>query len=238
MLELKTAKAALRGLLGPANLPGDFDVQGELSAVPFDQNLDALKQLALQNRPDLKSADTGRLKAQADVKLAQSYRWPDPTIGTSFLHTGNEIGGPDWFQPFYPKGSASNAMGLGLASIQIPIFNRNQGEVARTRSEQLRAEFLDQAARNQVLQDVESAYAAFISSRERVHLYQGTYLAYAKESLEIEDFSYHKGGASILDFLDAERTYRATQLAYRQTLAAYLNNLAQLQTAAGIDVTP
>jgi cobalt-zinc-cadmium efflux system outer membrane protein len=237
-LELKTAKAALRGLLGPANLPGDFDVQGELKAVPFDQSLDALKQLAVQNRPDLKSADTGRLKAQADVKLAHSYRWPDPTIGTSYLHTGNEIGGPDWFQPFYPKGNTSNAMGLGLASIQIPIFNRNQGEVARTSSEQLRAEFLDQAVRNQVLQDVESAYAAFVSSRERVRLYEGTYLAYAKESLEIEDFAFHKGGASILDFLDAERTYRATQLAYRQTLAAYLNNLAQLQAAAGLDVTP
>jgi cobalt-zinc-cadmium efflux system outer membrane protein len=237
-LELKTAKAALRGLLGAANLPGDFDVQGELKAIPFDKGLDELKQLALQNRPDLKSADTGRLKASADLKLAQANRWPDPTIGVSYLHTGNEIGGPDWFQPFYPKGSSSNAMGLGIASIPIPIFNRNQGEVARARSEQLRAEFLDEAARNQVLQDVESTYASFVSSRVRVHLYEETYLSYAKESLEIEDFSFHKGGASILDFLDAERTYRATQLAYRQTLASYLNNLAQLQTAAGIDVTP
>jgi cobalt-zinc-cadmium efflux system outer membrane protein len=237
-LELKTAKANLRGLLGSANLPGDFDIQGELKAIPFDMDLNALERLALQNRPDLKSADTGRLKAVADLKLARANRWPDPTIGVSYLHTGNEIGGPDWFQPLYPKGSSSNAMGLGIASIPIPIFNRNQGEVARARSEQLRAEFLDEAARNQVLQDVESAYAAFMSSRERVHLYEETHLAYAKESLDIEDYAFHKGGASILDFLDAERTYRATQLAYRQQLAAYLSNLAALQTSAGIDVTP
>ena len=237
-LELKTAKAGLRGLLGPANLSGDFDVQGELKAIPFDKDLDSVKQLALQNRPDLKSADTGRLKAQADLKLAQAYRWPDPTIGVSYLHTGNEIGGPDWFQPFYPKGSSSNAMGLGIASISIPIFNRNQGEVARARSDQLRAEFLDEAARSQVLQDVESAYVSFASSRDRVRLYESTYLAYARESLDIEDYAFHKGGASILDFLDAERTYRATQLVYRQELAAYLNNLAQLQTSAGLDVTP
>ena len=237
-LELKTAKASLRGMLGSGNVPDDFDVQGELKAVPFEKDLPELKKLALQNRPDLKSAEAGRLKAEADIKLAQAYRWPDPTIGVSYLHTGNEIGGPDWFQPFYPKGSSSNAMGIGIASIPIPIFNRNQGEVDRARSEQLRSEFLSEAARNQVMQDVELAYASFVSSRERVRLYEQTYLSYAQESLEIEDFAFHKGGASILDFLDAERTYRATQLAYRQQLATYLNNRAQLQAAAGMDVTP
>ena len=237
-LELKNARAALRGLLGAANLPQDFDVEGELTAVPFDKSLAELDQLALQNRPDLKSAETTKLKANADFKVAQAYRWPDPTIGISYLHAGNEIGGPDWFQPFYPKGSYSNAMGIGVASIPLPIFNCNQGEVSRTRSEQLRAEFLADAARNQVLQDVESAYASFVSSRERVRLYEQTYLSDAKESLDIEDFSFHKGGASILEFLDAERTYRATQLAYRQQLAAYLNSLAQLLSAAGLGVTP
>src|ERR1700745_142851 len=107
-------------------------------------------------------------------------------------------------------------MGVGVASIAIPLFNRNQGEVARARSEQLRADFLAQAARNQVLQDVETAFAAFESSRERGLLYEQAYLAEAKEPRGIQEFSFHNGGASILDFLDAERTYRATQLAYRQ----------------------
>src|SRR5712692_4432706 len=129
-------------------------------------------------------------------------------------------------------------MGIGIASISIPLFNRNQGEVARARSEQLRADFLAQAARNQILQDVETAYTAFESSRERVRLYEQTYLAQAKESLDIQEFSLRNGGASILDFLDAERTYRATQLAYRQQLAAYLTNLAQLEAAVGAPVTP
>lgn len=237
-LSLKTAKATLRGLLGNANLPEDFDINGELKAEPFDSKLDDLRKLALQNRPDLKSAETSRLKAAADVRLAQANRWPDPTIGTSFLHTGNEMPGPQWFEPFYPKGSTSNAMGVGLASIQIPVFNRNQGEITRTRSEQIRADFLAQAAQNQVIQDVDSAYAQFDSARNRLNLYEKTYLGAAKESLDIEEFSFHKGGASVLDFLDAERTYRATQLAYHQQLAAYLDALAQLQSAAGIDVGP
>ena len=237
-LNLKTAKSTLRGLLGNANLPEDFDINGELKAQPFDSKLDDLRKLALENRPDLKSAETGRLKAAADLRLAQADRWPDPTIGISFLHTGNEMPGPQWFEPFYPKGSTSNAMGLGFASIQIPIFNRNQGEIARTRSEQIRADCLAQAAQNQVIQDVDSAYAQFDSARNRLNLYEKTYLATAKESLDIEEFSFHKGGASVLDFLDAERTYRATQLAYHQQLAAYLDALAQLQSAAGLEVGP
>ncbi len=169
--------------------------------------------------------------------MAKANRWPDPTIGTSLLHTGNEIGGPSWFQPFYPKDRVSNAMGLGV-SIPIPLFNRNQGEVAHAKSEQLRADFFAQAARNQVLQDVETAYASFESSRERVRLYEQTYLSRAKESLDIEEFSFRKGAASILDFLDAERTYRAMQLAYREQLAAYVTNVAQLEAAVGSPLTP
>jgi outer membrane protein TolC len=174
----------------------------------------------------------------ADLQLAKAMRWPNPTFGTSFLHTGNEIGGPNWFQPFYPKGGVSNAMGLGVASIAIPLFNRNQGEVARAKSEQVKADFLAQATRNQIIQDVETAYASFESSRERVRLYEETYLSRAKESLDIQDYSFRHGAASVLDFLDAERTYRAAQLAYRQQIAAYLTNLAQLEAAAGAPLVP
>lgn len=237
-LGLKSAKAALRGLMAAGSLPEDFDVLGDLKAEPFKLDLAELKKLALQNRPDLKSAVTAREKAYADLRLARANRWPDPTVGVSYLHSGNEMPGPDWFQPLFPKGSSSNAMGVGLASIPLPIFNRNQGEIARARSEEVRVGLLAQAQESQVLQDVDSAYAGFISARERLKLYEQTYLGEAKESLDIEEFSFHKGGASILDYLDAQRTYRATQLAYRQQLAAYLDALAQLQTAAAIEVTP
>ncbi len=238
LLALKTAKASLRAFVGSSNLPQEFEVVGDLRAVPLGKSLSDLQQQALSTRPDLKSAETGLEKAVTDLRLANVNRWPNPTIGMSFLHTGNEMGGPSWFQPFYPKGPVSNAMGMALASVAIPIFNRNQGEVARAKSEQLRADFLAQAARNQVLQDVETAYASFESSRVRVRLYEQTYLALAKESLDIQDFSFRKGAASILDFLDAERTYRATQLAYRQQLAAYLTNLAQLEAAVGVPLVP
>jgi cobalt-zinc-cadmium efflux system outer membrane protein len=236
-LALKTARATLRALVGGSNLEGEFDVEGTLRATPFEKNLVELQQLAIANRPDLKSAETGIRKGAADVHLARANSFPDPTIGASLLHTGNEIGGPSWFEPFYPKGETSNAMGLGV-SFPLPLFNRNQGEIARARSEQRRAEYLARAARNQVLQDVETAYASFESSRDRVRLYEQTYLSRARESRDIAEFAFQKGATSILDFLDAERTYRTTQLAYRKELAAHETNLAQLEAAVGTPVTP
>ena len=238
VLALKNAKASIRALVGPPNLPQDFDTAGELRTASPEMNLAKLQELAIANRPDLKSAETGLDKAAADLRLAKAMRWPNPTLGASFLHTGNEVGGPNWFQPFYPKGGASNAMGLGIASIAIPLFNRNQGEVVRAKSEQIRADFLARAARNQVLQDVETAYASFDSARVRVQLYENTYLSRAKESLDIQDYSFRHGAASILDFLDAERTFRAVQLSYRQQLAVYQTDLAQLEAAVGAPLAP
>jgi cobalt-zinc-cadmium efflux system outer membrane protein len=231
-LALKTAKATLRGLLGETSLPEDFDLSGELRAPPLDRGLSELRQLALANRPDLMSAETGVRKAAADIRLARANGFPDPTVGASYLHTGNEIGGPAWFEPFFPKGETSNAMGLGI-SFPLPLFNRNQGEIARARSEQRRTEFLAEAARNQVLQEVETSYAALESSRERVRLYEQTYLSRARESRDIAEFSFREGATSTLDLLDTERTYRSTQLAYRKELAGYMASVAQLEAAVG-----
>jgi cobalt-zinc-cadmium efflux system outer membrane protein len=236
-LALGTAKATLRGLLGGPGLEEEFDVEGDLRATPFEKGLPELRQLALASRPDLQSAETGVAKASSDLRLARANGYPDPTIGTSLIHTGNEIGGPSWFEPFYPKGPTSNAMGVGI-SFPIPLFNRNQGEIARARSEERRARWLAQAARNQVLQDVETAYVSFQSSRDRVRLYEETYLSRAKQARDSAEFAYQKGATSILDFLDAERTYRATELAYRKELAGYLTSLAQLESAVGVPVTP
>jgi cobalt-zinc-cadmium efflux system outer membrane protein len=236
-LALRTAKATLRALIGGFSLEEEFDVEGELHADSFDKPLSELEQLALANRPDLKSAETGKDKADADAHLAKANSYPDPTIGVSYLHTGNEIGGPSWFEPFFPKGETSNAMGLGI-SFPLPLFNRNQGEIARTESERHRADFAAAAARRQVLQDVETAYASVRSSQNRVSLYERTYLSRVKDSRDTAEFAFQRGATSLLDLLDAERTYRAIQLAYRQELAAYMTNLAELESAVGTKVMP
>ncbi len=88
-------------------------------------------------------------------------------------------------------------------------------------------------ASQQVLTDVVEAYDALHSNDEIIQLYRGGYVDQAKESRDITEYAYKRGAASLLDYLDSERTYRANQLAYRQALASYDTALEQLRQATG-----
>jgi cobalt-zinc-cadmium efflux system outer membrane protein len=112
-------------------------------------------------------------------------------------------------------------------------FNRNQGAVARTYYALTQSQFLEKAAEQQAMTDVKNAYETLLNSQEIVQLYNGGYLQQAQQSLDIAQFSYQHGAASLLDFLDAERSYRSTELSYRQTLASYLTAQEQLREAVG-----
>jgi cobalt-zinc-cadmium efflux system outer membrane protein len=233
-LALKTAQTTLKTLLAnPPDLAEDFDIEGELKFIEFDTSLGELKAIALRNRPDLRSAETRKKKTEADIRLAVANGYTDITVALGYHHT--EPGLPEWINPLFPVGSAENSVGFGF-SFPLRIFDRNQGEIARTKAEAMRAASIAEAARNQISSDVEVSYAAFRTSRERVRLYEQLYLDRAKESREIAEFAYRSGATSILDLLDAERTHRGVQLAYRQALAAYLIILHQLSAAVGTDV--
>jgi cobalt-zinc-cadmium efflux system outer membrane protein len=120
-----------------------------------------------------------------------------------------------------------------LASIPLAIFNRNQGEIARTRYAITQAQEQQLAVNGQVLTDVRDAHEALASNDRVVQLYISKYLDVATQSRDISEYAYRRGGLALLDFLDAERSYRATQLAYRQALASYLVALEQLREAVG-----
>ena len=132
----------------------------------------------------------------------------------------------------YDHVSAANT-GSFFGSFQIPIFNRNQGEIARTNYAINQAQELELASSDQVMSDVLTAYEGVRDNDQVVSLYLGGYLNIAQKSRDITEYSYKRGAASLLDFLDAERSYRATQLAYRQSLASYLTAVEQLREAVG-----
>jgi cobalt-zinc-cadmium efflux system outer membrane protein len=115
----------------------------------------------------------------------------------------------------------------------LPIFNRNQGEIARTQYALTQAQEQRQAASDTVLSDVANAYEAVRSNDEVIQLYVSGYLKQAEDSRDISEYAYKRGAASLLDFLDAERSYRTTQLAYRQALASYMTAVEQLKQALG-----
>jgi cobalt-zinc-cadmium efflux system outer membrane protein len=125
-----------------------------------------------------------------------------------------------------------------FGSMQLPIFDRNQGEIKRAGFAITQAQEQQLYASGQVLTDVKDAYEGWKANDEVVGLYRSGYLDAAQQSLDITDYAYKHGAASLLDFLDAERSYRATQLGYRQALASYLGALEQLREAVGTRSLP
>jgi cobalt-zinc-cadmium efflux system outer membrane protein len=123
-------------------------------------------------------------------------------------------------------------------SVQLPIFDRNQGEIKRAGFAITEAQQQQLYINGQVLTDIRDAYESWQANNEIIGLYRTGYLDEAQQSREIADYAYKHGAASLLDFLDAERTYRATQLGYRQALQSYLLSLEQLREAAGTRSLP
>jgi cobalt-zinc-cadmium efflux system outer membrane protein len=210
----------LRQLLGYESVSEDYDVVSSFEYQPVKVNLDDLKMKALQNRPDLRAAQQGITAANSQLVLQKANGKPDLTVQGNYSHV-NGI-------------SAATFYG----SIPLPIFNRNQGEIARARYAITQADELEKATNGQALTDVYDAYQGLRSNDKVVQLYISKYLDVASRSRDISEYAYHRGGVSLLVFLDAERNYRATQLAYRQALASYLMALEQLREAVGVRTLP
>jgi len=209
------ALAALRQFLGFESVPDEFDVQGDLDYQPVHATLEDLKGLAARSRPDLHAAQQGVTAARSQEALMRANGKRDLGVTFDYTHTAGINSGAFFF------------------NIDLPIFDRNQGEIARTRYAITQAQEQAVETAEQVNTDVTDAYGALVSNDEIIQLYRGGYVAQAKQSLDITEYSYKRGAASLLDFLDAERTYRANQLAYRQALASYMTAIEQLRQAVG-----
>jgi outer membrane protein, heavy metal efflux system len=209
------ALAALRQLIGFESVPDNYDVQGDLEYQPIHGGVDDLKMLALASRPDLIAADEGVTAARSQKALAIANGKRDLGVTFDYTHTNGVNSGAFYF------------------NIDLPIFDRNQGEIARTGYAITQAEQQATEASEQAMSDVVDAYANLHSNDEIIQLYRSGYVDQAKESRDISEYAFQRGSASLLDFLDAERSYRANQLAYRQALASYMTAVEQLREAVG-----
>jgi cobalt-zinc-cadmium efflux system outer membrane protein len=214
------ALSDLRQLLGYGSVSADYDVAGPFDYQPLKGNLEDFQLKALQNRPDLRAAQQGVTAARSQYELQRAIGKQDVTVQSNYSHV-NGI-------------NAANFLG----SIPLPIFNRNQGEIARTRIAITQAQEQEKATNGQALTDVRDAYEGLRVSDRVVQLYRSGYLDVAQKDRDIAEYAYQRGAVSLLDFLDAERNYRATQLAYRQALASYLLALEQMRQAVGTRALP
>lgn len=224
LVNLRTTKINLLALLDDHRPIDSFDVDG-----PFDFSEEILsdddyRKDALDARPDLRAAVLSVQQAQSSYKLAVADGSTDPTIGVWFTHNGS-FNNPD----------ALNTIGASV-SIPLRIFDRNQGEKLRTKIDINRNEKLRDGVETQVYSDVDSAYATIVSNIELLKPYKRQYLQQAVRVRDTVFFSYQNGGASLLDFFNAESDYRTVQLSYVNLVGSYLTAAAQLNQAVGREV--
>ncbi len=209
------ALASLRQFLGFDSVPADYDVIGNLVHEPVTLQLEDVQARALHDRPDLQAAQRSVVASESQVGLAKANGKVDFSVTFDYTRLNQ------------------NNLGAFYFNIPLPVFNKNQGEIARTQYAVTQSQFQQKAAEQQVLTDVKNSYEGLRSSEQVVQLYDKGYLEQATQSLDITRFSYEHGAASLLDFLDAERSYRSTELSYRQALATYMTALEQLRQAVG-----
>jgi cobalt-zinc-cadmium efflux system outer membrane protein len=214
------ALASLRQLLGYESVPENYDVVGDLEYKPVKLGEDDLKAMALRQRPDVRAAQLGITAANSQFELAKADGKVDVTGQANYTHVGDV-----------------NTVSL-FGSVPLPVFNRNQGEIARTRYAVTQSQELSSEQASIALTDVTNSYEGLRTNDEVVVLYQSGYLKEAEDSRDISQYAYQRGAATLLDFLDAERSYRATELAYRQALANYMTSLEQLRQAVGTRSLP
>ena len=224
IVNLRTSKIQLLQLLDDSTPVEQFDVTG-----PFDFNddlkpLEEFRKIALDERPDLRAALESIEQAQTNHKLAISNGSADPTFSTWYSYN------PAFNNPFgrYTLGAS--------VSVPLRIFDRNQGEKQRTLIDIDRNKELTEGARAQVFSDVDSAYAQVESSITLLKPYKAEYRGLATHVRDTVTYSYNQGGASLMDFLNAQSDYRAVQLAYLQLIGSYLTAAGQLNLAVGREV--
>jgi cobalt-zinc-cadmium efflux system outer membrane protein len=218
-VNLRTSKIGLLMLLNDRTPIEQFDVTGPFDFIDQLLTLDEFRNLALDTRPDLKAATQAVDKARTDHKLAVANGSTDPTF--SF-----DVG----------RNPPIDAYIGASVSIPLRVFDRNQGEKLRTQLDIERNQRLLDATEAQVFSDVDSAYATLNSTLTLLRPYKEKYLQQAVRVRDTVSFAYQHGGASLLDFLQAETDYRTVELNYVNLVGSYLTAASQLNLAVGHEV--
>ena len=190
-------------------------LDGSLDFEPALVSVAELRRLALENRPDVKTAELNLEAAKAGLQLAQAMQMRDITVGVQYMRSGSD-----------------NAVG---AVATIPLYAKKRVELAQTQA-QINIKIAESQLRQvqtQGLTDVEKAFTAYMISRERLRLFTDKSLITALDVRRIEEISYRDGVKGLLDYLDAQHIYNQTLTDYNQSRYDYLLSLTQMESAIG-----
>jgi cobalt-zinc-cadmium efflux system outer membrane protein len=219
---LRVAKQRLQLLMGRVAPSEAFDVSGEQRRDPLPLTLDQIQQQALSLRPDLQALKRDQARSQADIKLQLAQGKVDYSFGTEFRRQ---------------QGLAGTGNSLGFFfSVPLPIFNRNQGEVARARQAEQQIERRIRALEAEVLNDVRTAYQQYDTARSLLATIETDMLKQAQQVRQTMEYSYRRGEAGFVDFLDAQRAFNDTMQTYNEARAEYARSLYAIESVSGKEI--
>ncbi len=219
---LRQAYARLATLLGRNPDGPPMEAAGELRRGSVLLGLEELQAAALHSRPDLQALRLEEGRAEAEIRLQESQAKPDYTLGVEYRRQ--------------QVNASSNSLTLSF-SAPLPLFDRNQGEIARARAERRQAALRSRARETEIAGEVAAAYQEYLMARDVVESIEGRLLAEARDIHEITAFAYRNGDATLLEFLDAQRAFNDTMQAYNDGRAEYARSLYRLEAVCGKAVT-
>jgi len=223
-VNLRSAKIQLLQMLDDRTPVDTFDVTGPFDFSDALDPLENYRDAAVAARPDLQAALQAIQQSETNHKLAIANGSADPTIA-------------GWYTYNSSNNNPNGIQTLGVSvSVPLRIFDKNQGEKKRTQIDIDRSQQASEAMRAQVFSDVDTAYELVRSNVALLKPYKAKYNDQALRVRDTVTFSYQHGGASLMDFLNAQSDYRQVQLAYAQLIGAYLTAAGQLNLAVGSEV--
>jgi cobalt-zinc-cadmium efflux system outer membrane protein len=222
-LRLRTAKNRLQFLIGRTSVSDDFDVEGELRREPLNLGIEPLRTQAMRLRPDLLSVERDRERSAADLKLQVATGKVDYTIGSEYRRQQ---------LPAY-----SNSMGIFL-SVPLPVFNKNQGEIERATREGQQLALRVAAMKAAINAELEGAWQQYRTSNSLLESIEKDMIEQAKDVRATTEYSYRRGEASFVEFLDAQRAFNDTMQSYNDARADYARSLFLLDSISGKAVNP
>ncbi len=217
-LRLRTSLVRLQAVMGRERPDPAFDITGDLRREPITQPLSEFENTAFESRPDLRALERDYERAGAEVQSQIAQAKPDVTFAAGYIRQ--------------QVNARANSLAFSV-SAPLPVFNRNQGEIARARQERRQIELRIAALRASISAEVNTAYEQCRTARSLLESIEGSMLQQARDVREITDYSYRRGDASLLQLLDAQRAFNETMQAYNEARAEYARSLYVLDSISG-----
>ncbi len=222
-LRLRTAKTKLQLLIGRVAVLESFDVTGDIRRDDKPLVMEELQTDAFRLRPDLLALRRDQARSQAEIRSQLAQGKIDFTVGVEY-HRQFDL-------------THADAAGF-FFSTPLPIFNRNQGEIERARQESQQIDARIRASEASITNELAGAYQQYNSSEQLLQNIEKNMLTEAQEVRRIMEYSYKRGEATLLEFLDAQRTFNETMQTYNDARSDFARSLYLLDSVSGRGVNP